>query len=118
MPLEIEMKECQTCIFREHKDDLLCCQGNHLALAFREMLKQIPFFGRHVPDYECQAYEMDVDPEANLPHEVCELMCWNCGSRFISVFPEKTPLKQLECGNCHAVGFMVKTGQTVTFNED
>jgi hypothetical protein len=59
-----------------------------------------------------------IDFEANLPHEVCECMCWNCGSRFICVFPEETSLKQLECGNCHATGFMFKTGQTVIPDED
>ena len=51
------MKECETCINREYKDDLICCQANHLDLAIQELKKAIPFFGRFVPDYECQAYE-------------------------------------------------------------
>ena len=54
-----------------------------------------------------------IDFEANLPHEVCELMCWHCGKRYIGAFPEQTLLKQLECPQCHRTGYMFKTGQTV-----
>ena len=105
----------------------MCCQGNHLGLAFRELLKSIPFFGKNVSDYECKAYELDkpvncrhniVLPEEDLPHEVCELMCWHCGKRYIGAFPQQTLLKQLECPQCHRTGHMFKTGQTVITDED
>ncbi len=50
--------------------------------------------------------------ESNLPHEVAELICLKCLSRWIGVYPEKTPLKDLEC-KCGAVGYVIKTGQTI-----
>lgn len=54
-----------------------------------------------------------IDIEANLPHEVSEVMCWKCGKRWIAVFPEKTWLQDLECPNC-GQGHVFKTGQTIT----
>ena len=54
-----------------------------------------------------------IDIEAKLPHEVCEVMCWKCGLRWIAVFPESTTLKQLECGHCCSKGYIFKTGQTI-----
>jgi hypothetical protein len=53
-----------------------------------------------------------IDIEANLPHEVCEVMCWKCGHRWIAVYPEQTLLKHLECP-CGEVGYVFKTGQTL-----
>lgn len=53
-----------------------------------------------------------IELEANLPHEVCEVMCWCCGRRWIAVFPEATPLKDLECP-CGKAGYVFKTGQTL-----
>lgn len=53
------MKQCRTCLDREYKDDLMCCQCNHISFAFRELLKSIPIIGKYVPDYECKGYEMD-----------------------------------------------------------
>ena len=35
--------------------------------------------------------------DANLPHEISEVICLKCLSRWIAVFPEKTLLKDLEC---------------------
>ena len=52
------------------------------------------------------------DIESNLPHEVAELICLKCLHRWIGVYPEKTPLKKLEC-KCGAVGYVIKTGQTI-----
>jgi hypothetical protein len=52
-----------------------------------------------------------IDITANQPHNVAETMCWQCGSRFISVWPAKTLLKELECGKCHEFGYLFKTGQ-------
>lgn len=52
------------------------------------------------------------DINANLPHEVAELICLKCLCRWIGVYPEKTLLKDLEC-KCGAVGYVIKTGQTI-----
>lgn len=53
------MKQCRTCLDREYKDDLVCCQCNHLSFAFRELLKGFPLIGKYISDYECKGYEMD-----------------------------------------------------------
>ena len=53
------MRDCETCLMREYKDDLICCQANKLHYEFVELLKQIPFFGKHIKKYHCQSYEMD-----------------------------------------------------------
>lgn len=53
------MKQCRTCLDREYKEDLTCCQCNHIAFAFRELLKSLPMIGKYIPDYECKGYEMD-----------------------------------------------------------
>lgn len=50
--------------------------------------------------------------ESNLPHEVSELICLKCFSRWIGVYPIITKLKDIEC-KCGAVGFVIKTGQTI-----
>lgn len=52
------------------------------------------------------------DLEKNLPHEVSELICLKCLKRWIGVYPQDTLLKDLEC-KCGAVGYVIKTGQTV-----
>lgn len=56
------MKECDTCLFREHKDELLCCAGNQVGEAFRDLLntflESLPFC-HGLGAYECQAYEAD-----------------------------------------------------------
>lgn len=54
-----------------------------------------------------------VDISANLPHLVCEVIDLKCHHRWIAVYPEKTLLKELECPNCGAVGFVIKTGQEI-----
>ena len=50
--------------------------------------------------------------EDNQPHEVSELICLKCLHRWIGVYPAKTLLKELEC-RCGAVGYVIKTGQTI-----
>lgn len=50
--------------------------------------------------------------ENDLPHEVSELVCLKCLNRWIGVYPEDVPLKELEC-KCGAVGYVIKTGQTL-----
>jgi hypothetical protein len=52
--------------------------------------------------------------EADQPHEFCEVMCWHCGHRYISVHPLKVaPMKEWECSGCSKAGGMFRTGQPV-----
>ena len=60
---------------------------------------------------------MVVDIEENLPHEVAEVICLKCLHRGYAVYPEETPLKDLEC-KCGAVGYVIKTGQTIPDTPD
>ena len=53
-----------------------------------------------------------IEYEENMPHEVAELICLVCHKRWIGVYPQKTLLKDLEC-KCGAVGYVIKTGQTI-----
>lgn len=48
----------------------------------------------------------------NQEHEVAELICLKCLNRWIGVYPSKALLKDAEC-ECGAIGFIVKTGQTI-----
>lgn len=54
--------------------------------------------------------------EDNELYEVGEVICLRCLQRWIDVHPVSTPLKDLEC-KCGAVGFIIKTGQTVEDEE-
>lgn len=51
-----------------------------------------------------------INIEKNMRHEVAELICLKCLTRWIGVYPEETLLKQLEC-KCGEVGYVIKTGQ-------
>ncbi len=53
------MKQCKTCMNREFKDKLTCCAVADLFHAFRELMKQLPLFGKHVQTYECVSYTAD-----------------------------------------------------------
>ena len=55
--------------------------------------------------------------EENLPHEVCEVVCLKCLHRWIAVYPTQTLLKDLEC-QCGCKGFVIKTGQTINYDDD
>lgn len=57
-----------------------------------------------------------VSNEAYLEHEVAELICLKCLHRRITVYPVTTLLGDMEC-ECGAVGFLVKTGQTLPESE-
>jgi hypothetical protein len=50
--------------------------------------------------------------EARKPHTVSEVICVKCGKRWISVRPEGTLLKDIECENCGA-GYVIETGQVI-----
>lgn len=54
--------------------------------------------------------EKVISIDANSPHAVSEVICVKCGKRWISVRPEKTLLKDLECENC-GPGYVIETGQ-------
>ena len=54
-------------------------------------------------DYECE----------DVPHDVAEVMCWECGERWIAAWPSETLLKDLECPECGSVGYAFLTGQTI-----
>lgn len=49
-------------------------------------------------------------------YEVGEVICLRCLHRWIDVHPTSVPLKDLEC-KCGAVGYIIKTGQTVEDEE-
>ena len=55
--------------------------------------------------------------DARKPHSVSEVICVKCGKRWVSVRPEGTLLKHLECENCGA-GYVIETGQILDVYED
>ena len=55
---------------------------------------------------------MIVNIEEYTPHEVAELICLKCNTRWIGVYPQNTLLKDIEC-KCGEKGFVIKTGQTL-----
>ena len=56
--------------------------------------------------------EKVISIDAKYPHAVSEVICCRCGKRWISVRPEKTLLKDLECENC-GQGYVIETGQVL-----
>jgi Zn finger protein HypA/HybF involved in hydrogenase expression len=57
-----------------------------------------------------------IDFEAYLPHKVSEVICVKCGLRWISVRPEKTLLKEMECPKCGR-GFVIETGEEMEMDD-
>mgnify|MGYP007133754231 CR=1 FL=1 len=57
------------------------------------------------------------DNEEDSPHEVSELICLRCLHRWIGVYPQQLKLADMEC-KCGAIGYIIKTGQTITESED
>ena len=55
--------------------------------------------------------------EKNLPHNISEVICLKCLKRWIAVYPEETPLKDIEC-TCGEIGYVIKTGQELFNNEN
>lgn len=49
-------EQCKTCLNREYREELLCCQYNQLCFEIREMLKLLPFVVNEIRDYECGSY--------------------------------------------------------------
>jgi len=56
--------------------------------------------------------EKVISIDVKQPHAVSEVICVRCGKRWISVRPEKTLLKDLECENC-GQGYVIETGQVL-----
>jgi Zn finger protein HypA/HybF involved in hydrogenase expression len=52
--------------------------------------------------------------EEQTPHIVSEVVCLSCLHRWISVRPQQTLLKQLECPNCHKAGYVIATGEQLS----
>lgn len=48
--------------------------------------------------------------DSRKPHTISEVICVKCGKRWVSVRPQATLLKKLECENCGA-GYVIETGQ-------
>lgn len=48
-------------------------------------------------------------------YAVSEVICVRCCERWISVRPQKTLLKHIECPNCGA-GYVIKTGETIAYD--
>jgi len=55
--------------------------------------------------------------DAKKPHSVSEVICIRCGKRWVSVRPEITLLKEIECEKCGA-GYVIETGQILENQED
>ena len=53
-----------------------------------------------------------IDINENQPHIVSEVICVKCCKRWISVRPEITLLKDIECPNC-GKGAVIETGQII-----
>ena len=58
------------------------------------------------------------DISQNQPHEVMEVMCVKCYSRWIATFPTGILLKDLQCPSCNNTGFVIATGQPLPDTED
>ena len=54
---------------------------------------------------------MITDIDEYRPHVVSEVICVKCKKRWISVRPEGTWLKDLQCPRCKRAGYVIETGQ-------
>lgn len=52
-----------------------------------------------------------IDINALVPHKVSEVICIECRYRWLSVRPERTLLRDLECPRCHRQGYVIETGE-------
>lgn len=56
---------------------------------------------------------MEISIEENMPHKVSEVICIDCGYRWIAVRPTDTLLKDLECPQCGVQGYVIETGEVI-----
>ena len=54
-----------------------------------------------------------INIENDLEHKVSEVICVQCGYRWIATRPSQTLLKQLECPNCEEQGYTIETGESM-----
>jgi hypothetical protein len=52
------------------------------------------------------------DINKNQPHKLSEVICVECGERWLAIRPEGTLLKELECKIC-GQGFIIETGEII-----
>lgn len=52
-----------------------------------------------------------IDIDSLEPHYAKEVICVKCLHRWIAVYNQKTPLKDLQCPNCQKQGYTIYTGQ-------
>lgn len=76
----IQMKQCKTCIYRSHKNDLLCCQVARLNFEFRKLWQSLPVLGKWIEDYSCGNYEKEQ------PEWKWEVQHVNCRCSVVPVF--------------------------------
>ena len=51
------MKQCETCVYKEYKEALICCCMSELGHALTELNRQLPVIGEHIKEHECKWYE-------------------------------------------------------------
>lgn len=51
------MLKCESCMYKEFKDNLLCCEVNKLGEAVAELKKSLPVIGKYVKDHVCVWYQ-------------------------------------------------------------
>jgi len=49
--------------------------------------------------------------DALKPHRLGEVICIKCHYRWFAVWPDGVWLKELECGGCHEIGYVIETGE-------
>ena len=52
------------------------------------------------------------------PYLVSEVICFNCGERWISARPYSVKLKEIKCERCSRTGYVVETGEIIRDDED
>lgn len=57
--------------------------------------------------------EKVIDITSKVSHEVSEVVCLKCLTRWISVRPFNTRLVELECPGCSEIGFVIETGEEI-----
>ena len=51
------------------------------------------------------------------PKKISEMICLNCGVRWIGMRPENKPLVEINCPNCGRTGAVIETGDEYTDSE-
>jgi hypothetical protein len=51
--------------------------------------------------------------ESAKPHKTSVVICLKCFHRWVSVRPENTLLKKLECPQCNLIGYTIETGEVI-----